>query len=399
MMNSRSLALLLSPIGLLLISATRLLIISDYNTTTATTIASSGGFVNTLLGTIIPLVPTFIPYIALILLLYGRFILSIIAFLSAAFISPTPLTVPVTLPLARADEHYTANLITGHMLIAVLIGLAIVGAAAHYHRSFTEAMATLGAIIIAFALLFTVTIRHLPTRLRLAGNSDSHIVKVVTGNLTLAGLLVLGFIVIILIYHSSFNRAFIGMIAIAATIALFPYVWYIFPVPHHSGYYAAVIHQPWLPAEKVTLSTGRIYYGYVLVSDPDWVTMLIARNRTIRYIPADDVIGRKVCQPKLANQPAPNPPLIPLLYKPPAPIPPCPDRDRSTTRTSILSHGQSLRAISFAVHVPPKQIISTTNDYQHLRLSTALSTYESLHDWNAPTPVGQRFWYYRPVRP
>src|ERR1022692_4553030 len=115
MMKSRSLALLLSPIGLLLISATRLLIVSDYNTTTATTVASSGGFVNTLLGSIIPLVPVFIPYVALILLLYKHFILSIIAFVSAAFIAPTPLTVPLTLPLARADGHYVAGLVAGNI--------------------------------------------------------------------------------------------------------------------------------------------------------------------------------------------------------------------------------------------------------------------------------------------
>ena len=58
MTTRRSIALILSPVGLLLISAGRLIIVSNFNTTTAVTIASSGGFVNTLLGTVIPLVPT-----------------------------------------------------------------------------------------------------------------------------------------------------------------------------------------------------------------------------------------------------------------------------------------------------------------------------------------------------
>jgi hypothetical protein len=86
---------LLSPIGLLLISATRLLIISDYNTTTATTIAASGGYVDTVLGTVMPLVPIFLPYLALALLLFKRFILSALAFGAALLVSPTRLA-PLT---------------------------------------------------------------------------------------------------------------------------------------------------------------------------------------------------------------------------------------------------------------------------------------------------------------
>jgi hypothetical protein len=50
-------ALLLSPVVLLFISATRLILVSNYDTTTATTIATSGGFVATLLGTVVPLLP------------------------------------------------------------------------------------------------------------------------------------------------------------------------------------------------------------------------------------------------------------------------------------------------------------------------------------------------------
>ena len=89
-MSRRAVALLLSPLGLVIISVGRLLIISDYNTTTATAVASSTGYVNTLLGTLIPLVPAFIPYIALLLLLLRQFVLSIIAFAFTAFIAPTP---------------------------------------------------------------------------------------------------------------------------------------------------------------------------------------------------------------------------------------------------------------------------------------------------------------------
>jgi hypothetical protein len=47
----------------------------------------------------------------------------------------------------------------------------------------------------------------------------------------------------------------------------------------------------------------------------------------------------------------------------------------------------------------PYRIISITNDYQHGLLSAALRAYECKHDWNAPTPVGQHFWYYPSIIP
>jgi hypothetical protein len=46
------------------------------------------------------------------------------------------------------------------------------------------------------------------------------------------------------------------------------------------------------------------------------------------------------------------------------------------------------------IHVQPERIISITNAYQRGLLSAALRAYECKHDWNAPTPSGQHFWYY-----
>jgi hypothetical protein len=87
--RSATMALLLSPIGLLLLAVIRLLIISNYNTTTALAVASSGGYVNTLLGTLIPMVPVLLPYLALGLLFFNRVTLGILALAATALISPT----------------------------------------------------------------------------------------------------------------------------------------------------------------------------------------------------------------------------------------------------------------------------------------------------------------------
>jgi hypothetical protein len=122
-----TIALLLSPFGLVLISVTKLLIISDDRPATAAAIASSGGYFDTLLGTLIPLVPIFLPYIALIFLFFRRFLISAIAFLAAAFISPAQIhtTKPVA-SYSRTDLwHTTVNWVNIHALATTALALAL----------------------------------------------------------------------------------------------------------------------------------------------------------------------------------------------------------------------------------------------------------------------------------
>jgi len=115
MTTKKSLALILSPAGLLLISAARLIIVANFNTTTAVTIASTGGFVNTLLGTVIPLVPAFMPYLALLLLLFRRFLLSIMTFVFAAFISPTSISLVEGFGIAKTYWDRTSIIVLAHL--------------------------------------------------------------------------------------------------------------------------------------------------------------------------------------------------------------------------------------------------------------------------------------------
>ena len=53
--RSSTVALVPPPVGLLLLAATRVLIVSDYNLSTALAILSSSGYINTLIGSVIPL--------------------------------------------------------------------------------------------------------------------------------------------------------------------------------------------------------------------------------------------------------------------------------------------------------------------------------------------------------
>jgi hypothetical protein len=165
--------LLLSPVGLILISAGRLLIISNYSSTTATTIASSGGYVNTLLGSITPLVPLFIPYVALLLLLFRQFLLSAITFVFAAFIAPTSLALPVTRVVAEEDMHQLLARVDENRALTLTIALIIFITIFLYFRSFAEALATLVMLAAGLALLSAPVIKkiYVPSPIRSAANA------------------------------------------------------------------------------------------------------------------------------------------------------------------------------------------------------------------------------------
>jgi hypothetical protein len=114
--RSATIALLVSPIGLLFVSAARLLIISDYNPATASAIVSSGGYVDALLGTVLPLIPLVLPYLALLLLFFNRVILGLLALLATALVSPTT---------PAAEKLVDMNWGNVNSTVFVLIGLAL----------------------------------------------------------------------------------------------------------------------------------------------------------------------------------------------------------------------------------------------------------------------------------
>jgi hypothetical protein len=122
--RSATIALIASPIGLLVISVIRLLIVADYNPATASAVVSSGGYVDTLLGTIIPLVPIFTPYLGLLLLFFNRVIPGLLTLLAGAFMSPVAIARPAAVHLPGADW----SLIT-HRNVLVLIVLVLLAAA------------------------------------------------------------------------------------------------------------------------------------------------------------------------------------------------------------------------------------------------------------------------------
>ncbi len=232
--RSSTLALLLSPVGILFLAATRLLIVSDYNLNTALAILSSGGYVNTLLGTIIPLVPVIMPYLALLLLYLNRVVTSLLAFLVTALISPSALTRSGLLSVARHDLHMI-TVGTAGWRVGVIIVLAI-----------------------PFTLMLLVEL--------LAFDWQSITSAVVT--VVVIALLPL----IVQLYPVPGSRSLIG------------------------NYYINLVSQPWLPAETITLTTNQVVVGYPLGSDGYWVEVMQEDNRAIIHYRTSQIANRFICQ-------------------------------------------------------------------------------------------------------
>jgi len=149
--RSATITLLLSPVGLLVISVMRLLIITDYNTTTALAVASSGGYVNTLVGTVIPLAPIVLPYVALVLLFSNRVLIAIAALLAVAFTSPTAANKSTSIQLLTKAWHAINSSEYHHIfwLAALFVGLLLAGELlALGYSIFVKTLASIASVIL-----------------------------------------------------------------------------------------------------------------------------------------------------------------------------------------------------------------------------------------------------------
>jgi hypothetical protein len=239
--SSTTLALLLSPVGVILVAATRLMIVSDYNSNTALAILRSAGYVNTLLGSVIPLVPILMPWIALLLLWLNQMIASLLAFAAALLISPAALTWKAFLSTAQHDLQ------------------AAQGGAWDVLAFF---LAVLAAILLVIELI--------------------------------------GFGI----------RASARSVGLAATVAIVPIMFRLYPLPASDVFYTNLLTQPWLPAETITLTTHQSVTGYVLDSDQDWTEVLRAEDRTVVQYHTSEVSSRAMCQIAVV---ASERPLFPLI--------------------------------------------------------------------------------------
>ena len=243
---------LASPAVILLISITRLLIVCNYQTSTAVAVAATSGAVTTLLGTLIPLVPLFLPYVTLLLVLASiryalgdwegiavRFLIgSGICLIATLFVTPTTRSFSEIGKRGSDFIPYFRNAFVA-MLIGFMVVLVIVGLFSRNSRSPTQNI-----------------------------------------NTAVMGTLIVGF------------WAFVVLaIVVAAFIALFAY-----PLPKEATRIPELTRKVWLPAEQLDVKERGQVVGYVLSTEEGWFTVLVEADRTVIRIKSDDIDSRQICR-------------------------------------------------------------------------------------------------------
>jgi hypothetical protein len=248
--RSATLALILSPVGVLILAAARLLVIAGYSTVTASAIVTSDGYVNTLLGSVMPVIQILMPYVALLLLFFRRFLAGALAVITAGLISPSRLDDRQALGIASRDLHRIASWFLSDLWI---MPIAVVAA----------------ALLVAVICLGT----------------------------------------------SALVRTVGTLLALALTI----YVVALYPLQTSRNYYESLLTLPWIPAQEITLTSGKTEVGFVLADNNVSMEFLINASRSVVYYPNQLIEHQEICDLDSAVERGPLIRLIPAKTT----VPPC----------------------------------------------------------------------------
>lgn len=284
---------LLSPAVLLFASGVRLLIISNYDPVTATSIASSGGTVGTLLGTIVPLIPQYLPLLILVLLALRRPVLLCLAVAGTILVSPIYATVPeVSHEIGQRFLHADWGKAGWPLIFG---GIATLALAIDYKDSIAG---------------WFFTEPPLQPILPTEEDEEDEDNAITPDDMLIWNLMVAGVAV-----------------TVAASVTLagagaFMFITTLYRVPHSGPVIAETMRKPWMPAEEMRLKSGVIDVGYTIAIKDGWNIFLSEKSRTIEYIRADDVVSRKPCRVQTSPE-THSTPLLRLITVHRNPTPQC----------------------------------------------------------------------------
>lgn len=227
--------------------------------------AASGGLGQTILGTVVPLLPAFLPAALVVLAIFRQWALLFFSALATALLSPAYATVG-----QGWDEAYPMfRSALDHVFSGQL------------HALWQDSRLLVYCAVLAFAFALWDSAQE--------GGEFSKT----------RGVLVAGIAALTLLFIQDVYRISSDLDTISETL-----------------------RRPWLPTEVIELKSGERRVGYILTSDKEWHTVLDESTRNISYIRASDVANRTVCR---AGTPpvATPPPLIRLKPVPVTPIPRC----------------------------------------------------------------------------
>jgi hypothetical protein len=208
-------------------------------------IASAGGVIGTLVGTILPLLPVYLPVAAIFALFMQKFGVFIILATATAVLSPAFGNPNNGAREAWEESQRIIDLASRHEWQVIWLDYRI------------SAIAFLTGT--GFAIYYFVSaILHGLARF-------------------------------------AFARLFKGVL-VALLIAPLPlFVQKVYQVPFDPAIASEVARRPWLPVEEIALKTHGSRLGYTLATKDGWYLILNEGDRTVEYFPATEVVGRRVC--------------------------------------------------------------------------------------------------------
>jgi hypothetical protein len=230
----------LSSVAITIISISRLLIVSDYQTPIAIMLAASNGAVSTLTGTLVPLVPLFLPFATQLLALcsLGAILVSsemrhplllatANAFIATVFVTPTRISI------RDISQPYSAVARNFEVWIPVLL------------------------------LSIFVVATFISRRMRM--------MEIMTG--------------------SAFVVMLVVIIVAVSTVAS-----YSFPSPREIRHIPDVLRRVWLPTERIDMNDNSGRVGYILKTDGFWTIILWDSDRSIAIVRSQNIISRTLCR-------------------------------------------------------------------------------------------------------
>jgi hypothetical protein len=230
----------ISSVIVAIISIARLLVVSNYQTPTAIALADSSGAVSTLTGTLVPLVPVFLPF--------ATQLLALCTFV--AVVSGSELRLRLFLATTIA------------FMATVLVAPAKRSIQDLSHQYF-EVARTVAIWVLVLLFLLSVVVIFIEPR--------AQMITFITGS------------------------TFIIMLVVI-TVAVPTLVAYSFPLPSEMWHIPEILHRVWLPTERVGMKDGLQRVGYVLKMDGNWATILWDSDRSIGMVKTVDVMSRTICR-------------------------------------------------------------------------------------------------------
>ena len=309
-------ALIASPLVVVMLIGTRLIIVSDYNTETAVTLLRSGGTLDTVLGSVIPLLPLLLPSVFVVLLIlrqwYGAAVAAACSFLVAT-LSPSYSTFS-TIPGQARDRFLWFTLGAGDALErATPLGYQVSRLYGWVTGKFPE---NVQSILSPEALAEherASNIAELWAREPLLVLIAAATVLLTVGSVQVdivSGSVAADFRPNRLFLLDSFF-AFLRRLAIGVTLATvviyaFSFASSIYPIPPRDAHvWSESLRRMWQPPERILLTSGSEEVGYPLGVKDNWQILLTEKGRGIQYLRPDTVRSRTVCD--LGSPPRPSP--------------------------------------------------------------------------------------------